>query len=206
MTASLLEDRLRAAPEYRRLFRLAFEDAPPPFTFDQSDDATSPTSAQVAAALSTFIRSLRSGDAPIDRYQAGDSSALTPLQKEGLALFIGRARCSGCHLGPNFTDERFHNTGVAVRSGDPGRYAITGNRHHEGAFRTPALRDVSLTAPYMHDGSIATLEEVIDFYDKGGVENANLNSQIRRIGLDPSEKAALVAFLSALTGSVASGR
>jgi cytochrome c peroxidase len=194
LTPALLEARLNADADYRRRFQDAF------------GDGAAATTAWTAAALATFIRSLQSGDAPIDRFKSGDSTALTPLQKEGRALFFGRARCASCHVGPGFTDEAFHNTGVAVRSGDPGRSGVTGRPEQLGAFRTPTLRDVALTAPYMHDGSLLTLEQVIDFYDQGGEPNANLDFVIAPLRLSAREKEALIAFLQALTGSARLGR
>jgi cytochrome c peroxidase len=192
MTLPELEDRLGTDSTYTRLFDEAFE----------SGDR--PTATQAAAALSTFIRSLRSGTSPADRYAAGDSAALTQTQEEGRALFFGKAHCTSCHAGPTFTDEGFHNTGVAVRSGDPGRLAVTGDPRHAGAFRTPTLRDIALTAPYMHDGSMASLEEVVDFYDQGGLLSPGLDPLdplVRPLHLSATEKEALVAFLEALMGS-----
>ncbi|MEX1258291.1 MAG: cytochrome c peroxidase [Gemmatimonadota bacterium] len=188
VTLTELEARLAASPEYRRLFRTTFGASP-----------AGPTAEQAAAALAVFIRSLQVGGAPVDRFHAGDSTALTPLQQEGRALFFGRARCSSCHIGTNFTDEGFHNTGVAVRSGDPGRFGVTRRADHTGAFRTPTLRETLRTAPYMHDGRLATLEEVIEFYDGGGVPNPNLDFQIRPLRLSSREKEALLAFLRALS-------
>jgi cytochrome c peroxidase len=193
LTRELLNARLNASADYPRLFQDAF------------GDGAAATTESTAAALAIFIRSLQSGDAPIDRFRAGDSTALSALQKEGREVFFGRARCANCHAGPSFTDEGFHNTGVAVRSGDSGRGGVTGRVDQRGAFRTPTLRDVSLTAPYMHDGSFGTLEEVVDFYDKGGESNPNLDFALTPLRLAPREKQALVAFLKALTGSATLG-
>ncbi len=153
-------------------------------------------------ALASYVRTRLSGNSPYDRFEAGEKDALTELHQQGLRLFRGKARCVTCHSGSNFTDEEFHNTGVAWRqqSRDPGRLAITGHSRDEGKFKTPTLRDIELTAPYMHDGSLTTLEEVIEFYDRGGIVNANLDRDIRPLNLTPEEKRALRSFLSALTG------
>src|SRR5262249_26082398 len=112
------------------------------------------------------------------------------------------------HIGPNFTDERFHNTGVAwrdARLADEGRFKITANEHDHGAFKTPTLREIARTAPYMHDGSLASLDDVIEFYSNGGRQNPNLDSEIRPLNLTPQEKGALIAFLRSLSGRVHEG-
>lgn len=140
----------------------------------------------------------------MDRWRAGDSTALSAIERRGLTLFIGKANCATCHVGHNFTDEGFHHTGVGSRSGDPGRARVTGSSADEGAFKTPTLRDVARTAPYMHDGSIPTLEAVIDFYDSGG-RGAALDPEIKPLRLTADEKTALAAFLRALTGRIAGG-
>lgn len=169
--------------------------------------------AEVTAALASFVRTIRSGDSPYDRYTLGRSSALSDLEKAGLELFRGKGRCIDCHVGPNFTDEQFHNTGVAWqpelaagqpagRFADQGRIAVTGLARDRGAFKTPTLRDVALTAPYMHDGSLATLEDVIEFYSQGGRVNPNLDHDIRPRRFTPEEKRALAAFLRSLTGKI----
>ena len=115
---------------------------------------------EAVAALASYVRTIRSGDSRFDRYSAGQSRALNVLEKKGLELFRGRGRCSSCHIGPSFTDERFHNTGVAwqdERFADDGRRTVAGSDRDRGAFKTPTLREISRTAPYMHDGSMATL-------------------------------------------------
>jgi cytochrome c peroxidase len=155
----------------------------------------------VARALASFVRTLRSGGSAVDRYRNGEGGALTEEARRGFALFNGRAGCSRCHAGPQLSDGDFHNTGMTVGSADPGRFAVTGDMKDLGAFRTPSLRDVAITAPYMHDGSLDTLEAVIDFYDGGGRANANLDPLIRPLRLTDSEKRDLVSFLEALTGS-----
>jgi cytochrome c peroxidase len=184
--------RLAADPEYRSAFREAFEE-------EVSPDP-------LARALAAFVASLYSGDAPVDRYMAGDTLALTAEARLGRRLFRGRAGCAACHIGPNHTDERFHNTGVAWLAGaspaDSGRFHVTGEAADIGAFRTPTLREVARTGPYMHDGSLATLDEVVAFYDTGGRPNPHLAPGIRPLGLSPAERRALVAYLEALTGTV----
>jgi len=152
---------------------------------------------EIANALATYVRSILSGDSPYDRFVNGDRNALTAEEQLGLQVFRGKGNCSVCHVGPTLTDEKLHNTGVAWRDGrlaDPG-----GGR---GDFKTPTLREVARTAPYMHDGSLATLEEVIDFYDGGGRENPDLDREIRPLRLTSEEKQALAAFLRALNGVV----
>jgi len=163
---------------------------------------------EVARALASYVRSIRSGDSPFDRYLHGDRNALTEQQRRGLNLFRGKANCSACHVGPNFTDEQFHNTGVAWRDGvllDAGRFAVTAKPEHRGAFKTPTLREVARTAPYMHDGSLATLDQVIDYYDRGGNPNPALDPELRPLRLAPEEKQALAAFLRSLSGKIREG-
>jgi cytochrome c peroxidase len=174
----------------------------------------------VARALATYVRTIVAGDSPYDRFAAGDESALGRSARRGLGLFTGRAGCAACHSGPTFTDEQFHNTGVAWRpstgSGqvpstgsepsDIGRAAVSGRDDDRGAFKTPTLREVARTAPYMHDGSLATLDEVIDYYDRGGQRNPGLDSMLRPLGLTLQDKRDLGAFLGSLTGRVSDGR
>ena len=159
----------------------------------------------LSRALASYIRSILSGDSPYDRFVNGDHAALSDEQQRGLQIFRGKGNCTACHLGPNFTDEQFHNTGVAWREGrlaDEGRFAISKRPHDRGAFKTPTLREIARTAPYMHDGSLATLGDVIDFYSEGGRPNPFLDSDIRPVRFSPEEKRALVAFLESLSGRV----
>lgn len=163
----------------------------------------------VAFAIASYVRTILCGDAPLDRYMNGDGTALSEQAKRGLQLFRGKVNCSACHVGPNFSDERFHNTGVASRDGrllDEGRFVVTGKLEDHGAFKTPTLREIALTAPYMHDGSVTTLEEVIDFYDAGGRSNPNIDREIHPLHLSVEEKQALVAFLTSLSGSIREGQ
>jgi cytochrome c peroxidase len=155
----------------------------------------------ISRSLASFVRSLLSGGSPFDRYIDGARDALTAEQQAGLHIFRGKANCTACHVGPTFSDESFHNTGVAWRNGallDEGRFAVTGNTPDHGAFKTPTLREVARTAPYMHDGSIATLDEVIEFYDRGANVNPWLDADIRPLKLTSVEKQSLVAFLQSL--------
>ncbi len=156
-------------------------------------------------ALASYVRTIRAGDSSYDRYVAGDRSALSEEARAGLKVFRGKGNCVVCHVGPNLTDERFHNTGVEWNGQafpDPGRYSVTGREEDRGAFKTPTLREVARRPPYMHNGSLAALEEVVNFYDKGGNRNPNLDPEIRPLGLTATEKAALIALLRALTGTV----
>ena len=162
----------------------------------------------VGAALATYVRTILAGDSPYDRYVAGDRNALDAEQAAGLRLFRGKANCAACHLGPNLTDEEFHNTGTGWADGkfaDEGRFAVTGRDRDRGAFKTPTLRDAARRAPFMHDGSLATLEDVIEHYDKGGKPNPALDSEVRPLKLTAEEKRSLIAFLRALTGTVREG-
>ncbi len=169
-------------------------------TLEEASARTGLPSSAVANALASYVRSILSGDAPYDRYVNGDASALTPLQKAGLQLFRSKGNCTACHVGPNLTDERLHNTGVAWRGG-----RLADNGAGRGDFKTPTLREIARTAPYMHDGSLATLGEVVDFYSDGGRSNPLLDPEIRPVKFTEDEKEALVAFLRALTGRVSDG-
>ena len=117
-------------------------------------------------------------------------------------FFTERGNCTACHVGANLADEKFHNLGVGMDKPEPdvGRFAVTKDPADRGAFKTPTIRNVALTAPYMHDGSIATLEEVVEWYDKGGHPNPQLSDKIRPLSLTAGEKADLVEFMKACTG------
>ena len=156
--------------------------------------------AEVTGALASYVRSIRSGDSRFDRYAAGNQHALNDVEKAGLAVFRGKARCTTCHAGPNFTDENFHNTGIAWRNGDLADLGSGG-----GKFKVPTLREIARTAPYMHDGSLKTLEDVADYYDRGGNANPNLDEDLRPLHLTAEEKSALIAFLHSLSGNVREG-
>lgn len=155
----------------------------------------------ICLAIATFERTVLSGNSAYDRYMAGDKTAMTEQQIFGLKVFK-KANCNACHGGFNFTDGRFMNIGIGMDKPNPdlGRYEITKNFLDKGAFKTPTLRDASKNYPYMHDGSLKTLEDVVDYYDKGGIPNQNLSPLIRPLHLTQEEKAALVSFLKALDG------
>ena len=149
----------------------------------------------ISRALASYVRSILSGNSAFDRFVNGDRSALSKDEQQGLEIFRGKGNCSACHVGPTFTDERLHNTGVAWN----GETLIDSGAGH-GEFKTPTLRDVVRTAPYMHDGRFATLASVIDFYDRGGRANPNLDPEIRPLRLTDDEKLALMRFLGTLSG------
>jgi cytochrome c peroxidase len=162
-------------------------------------------------ALATYLRTIRSGDAPYDRFIAGDPDGLSSEQQLGLRIFRTKGRCFICHFEPLFSDENFHSTGVAwrIESGsatgsyqDDGRFLVSSRELDRERFKTPTLREIARTAPYMHDGSQATLADVVDFYDRGGRPNPNLFPAIGPLNLSAEEKQALIAFLEALSGVV----
>lgn len=156
-------------------------------------------------ALASYVRTLLAGNSPYDRFLNGDRGALTAEQQEGLALFRGKAGCISCHLGPNLTDEEFHVTG-AGGSSDAGREEVTHAIVDRGAFKTPSLRQVAKAAPYFHDGSAETLDDVIAHYDRAEPRRGlELDPELRPLHLSTEEKRALRAFLEALTGTVSEG-
>lgn len=164
---------------------------------------TAITTTRVAEALASFERTLLSGDSDVDRFERlGDLAALSSAAARGRVLFRGKARCHVCHDGPLFSDQRFHNTGVSWGREplDRGRFEVTRMQADLGAFRTPSLRDVRRSAPYMHDGSMRSLSDVVVFYDRGAGANPYLDGLIRPLGLTAAERRDLVAFLNALTG------
>jgi cytochrome c peroxidase len=158
----------------------------------------------IAEAIAAFERTIVSQNSAFDKYVMGDNTAMSETAVRGLALFKGKARCILCHNGPNFTDNKFHNLGVpqaGLLKEDLGRYMVTKTEKDKGAFKTPTLRSIVETAPYMHDGVFRTLEEVIDFLDQGGGANPHLSPLVKPLGLSAEEKADLIAFLKALTGA-----
>jgi cytochrome c peroxidase len=181
-----LTARLDADPRYRQEFQTVFGEGP--------------CLTNAAKAIAAFERTLITAASRFDRYAQGDKNALTLREKNGLILFIARGRCARCHDGPNFTDNNFHNTAVGDK--DEGRFAVTGLPSDRGAFKTPGLRDLGRHAPYMHDGSLPTLEAVIDYYDRGGNNKQGKSPFIMSIGLSPDEKGDLLAFLKALNEPV----
>ena len=148
-------------------------------------------------------------DSRYDAFQSGERGALSEMEQVGLAVFQGRGQCAVCHGGPNLTDNQFHNTGISWRGGrytDEGRFVISQNPPDHGAFKTPTLREIGLTAPYMHDGSVKSLEDVVEFYSQGGRRNPYLDPRVRPLGLSRGETNALVAFLKTLDGRVTAGQ
>ena len=158
---------------------------------------------RVGQAIASFQRTLLSGNSPYDRFDyGGEKQAISPSAKRGLALFLGKARCSSCHFGFNFTDERFHNLGIDWDTGrvDLGRYMVSKDPKDIGAFKTPTLREIARTAPYMHDGRFATLRDVVEFYNQGGIKNPHRDPLVLVLNLSEQEKSDIVEFLSTLSG------
>ena len=127
----------------------------------------------IAKALAAFERTVVTGPSPYDRYLAGDLTALSAAAQRGLAVFSGKGRCVLCHGGPMLSDQSFHNLGVGMNRENPdvGREAVTKNPRDRGRFKTPTLRNVAFTWPYLHDGSARSLDDVLEFYDRGGEPN-----------------------------------
>jgi len=182
--------KLNAIPGYRSQFQKAF--------------GTDATPDAIAKSIAAFERTIVSGNAPFDRYEGGDKSAMTPEQVRGFELFKGKAQCTNCHVGFTQSDSIFHNLGVGIDAPKPdlGRFDKTKDPKDKGAFKTPTLRDLSKTAPYMHDGSEATLEKVMELYNRGGNKNPDLDAKMKPLNLTEAEKRDLVAFMKALDGEV----
>ena len=186
--------KLSAISGYKALFKKAYG----------SDEVSMQ---RIADAIAAYERTVVSGNSAYDRYQAGDKKALTAQQVRGLELFNGKANCATCHASFNFSDENFHNLGVGwdeskKEHADVGRFEITKADTDKGAFKTPTLRNISQTGPYMHDGSEATLREVVVLYNRGGNKNPWLSPKMKPLGLTEAEIDDLVAFLGALDGEV----
>lgn len=157
----------------------------------------------IAKAIASFERTILSGNSPADRFDmGGEENAMSESAKRGLALFQGKGRCTRCHSGFNFADEEFHNLGIDWDTSrvDLGQYSVGKHPGTVGGFKTPTLREIARTAPYMHDGRFATLEEVVDFYDQGGIVNPHLSNLIIPLGLTAQEKNDLVEYMRALNG------
>jgi cytochrome c peroxidase len=182
-------ENLKNIQGYRTLFTTAFG----------TDDITIDRAAQ---AITTFERTIMSGNSPYDRYRAGQKTAMTPSQVRGNDVFLNKAKCDSCHEGVNFTSNMYANLGVGADKPDPdvGRYTVTHDPKDWGVFKTPTLREIARTAPYMHDGSLKTLVDVVEYYDKGGTPNRNLDQRIKALHLTDQDKKDLVAFLNALSG------
>jgi cytochrome c peroxidase len=213
-----VETKVGEIADYKPLFEKAFGD--PKITI-----------ARVGQAIASFERTLISLDAPIDRFLAGDQNAISESAKRGWELYNNKARCNSCHahtsVFPLFTDEKYHNIGVAAKAvdfealarkvqGHPenlqamahepslnqlGRFLVTKQQQDIGAFKSTQLRNIALTAPYMHDGSEPTLAAVIEFYNKGGNPNPWLDGGMRPLNLTEQEKADLVALMETFTST-----
>lgn len=173
--------------------------------FEEAFGTNEITPDRVAKAIADYERTRMSGNSDYDRWKDGDESAVSNAVKLGDELFFGKAGCNQCHLGFNFTDSLFHNIGVGWNSdteelADLGRFAVTEADVDRGAFKTPTVRDITKHAPYMHDGSVATLREVMDLYNRGGEANPYLDPKIKKLDLTGEEVAALVAMMEALDG------
>ena len=183
LTLEQLVVKLNKIEGYRRQFQDVF--------------GTEVTSEGIAKAIGAFERTVLSGNAPYDRFKAGDKTALSEAAERGRQVFFNKASCSACHAGSNFTDGGFHNVGVGMKSAKPdlGRFSETKLEGDRGSFKTPTLREIARTAPYMHDGSLKTLEDVVDFYNKGGIDNPQRDEEIVPLKLTDQQKADLITFL-----------
>jgi len=186
MSSEQVLERLSNIQFYRQEFNGVYEDG---LTFNN-----------VGKAIAAFERTLISDNSAFDQYIAGNKQAMSPSAIRGLRLFAGKANCIDCHDGPNFTDDSFHNIGLGVE--DFGRYDVVKDKAFLGAFKTPGLRNIIYSAPYMHDGSVTTLEEVVEHYNQGGLGQKNVSPLIKPLKLNKQEKADLVAFMAALTDTI----
>jgi len=187
MSLADLSPTLQSIPGYKPLFKAAFHNE-------------EISNQKIAAAISAFERSLIVDNTPLDKYLAGDLNAIGADAKRGLNLFVNKAKCIACHDGPNLTDNSFHNIGLS--STDTGRKAIIDSPDLNRAFKVPGLRNNQYTAPYMHDGSIKTIEAVIRFYNRGGDNKENLSSLIQPLNLSENEIKDLVAFLATMNQEI----
>ena len=183
LTLEELVKKLNAIPGYKKEFKDVF--------------GTDVTAENIARAIAAYERTILSGDAPYDKYKEGDKKAMSAAAVRGMDLFFGKAHCSACHTGPNFTDNAFHNIGVDINAKevDHGRRTISKMEGDHGSFKTPSLRDIAATAPYMHNGSEKTLADVVAYYNKGGTPNDYLDEELFPLNLTKEEQADLVQFL-----------
>ena len=181
----VLVEELKAVPEYVTDFQTVF-----------GEDINT---TNILKAIATFERTIVAKDTAFDKYLAGDDDAISDEAKKGMVLYTGKASCIICHTTPTLSDGKYYNLGI---SGDEGRYAVTNNAADMGAFRTSSLRGITHTGPYMHDGSLATIKDVVDFYNKGGGTDANKSNLIQPLNLTDEEVNQLVAFLETLGGEV----
>ena len=179
LTLDAVVAKVNAIEGYRKQFQAVF--------------GTDVTSDGIGKAIAAYERTVLSGDAPYDKFKAGDKAALTEGAQRGMKLFFGKANCSACHAGASFTDNGFHNIGIPGK--DDGRFTITKFEGDKGGLRTPTLREIARTGPYMHDGSLKTLEEVVAHYNKGGTPNDQLDEEIFALKLTNEQLADLVTFL-----------
>lgn len=179
MTLEKVVEKLNGIAGYKEQFQKVF--------------GTDVTPDGIAKSIAAFERTVLSGDAPYDKFKAGDKTALSESAQKGMKLFFGKANCSACHSGPSFTDSAFHNIGYD--SEDVGRAAISKIKGDTGAMKTPTLRDIAKTGPYMHNGGLKTLEEVVAHYNKGGNGNPFQDEEIYPLKLTDAEMADLVAFM-----------
>jgi len=187
MPIEQLMTRLVSIAEYKPLFAEAFP----------GEDMGAKT---LAKAIATYERTVVSERAPFDDWIEGNEQAISEDAKRGFALFNGKAQCSSCHEGWNFTNDGFQDIGLPSEDVGRGKFLAVLKMQH--AFKTPGLREITRRSPYMHDGSIATLEQVVEHYDSGGVERRSRSDLIKPLGLAPQEKADLVAFLKTLTSNL----
>lgn len=183
----LIAERLLRDTAYVRMSREAYDRDPDPFVITRS--------------IACFERTIISGQSRYDQYVfQGKNTAMTAAEKHGMDLFFSqKTDCSQCHAGFNFSNYAFENNGLYADYPDPGRYRLTGLEGDRARFKVPTLRNAALTAPYMHDGSLQTLEAVVEHYNSGGKQHPNKNALVRPLGLTVAEKADLVAFLRSLT-------
>jgi cytochrome c peroxidase len=188
MPLDQLMKRLASLSEYKPLFEKAFP----------GEGVSEKT---LAKAIATYERTVVSERAPFDAWIEGDEKAISEEAKRGFAVFNGKAQCSSCHEGWNFTNDGFQDIGLASKDVGRGEYA-PGVIKMQHAFKTPGLREIARRSPYMHDGSLATLEQVVDHYDKGGVERPSRSDLMKPLGLTAQEKTDLVAFLYTLNSDL----
>ncbi len=188
MALETLVPKLSALSEYRALFEAAYP----------GEGINSKT---IAKAIASYERTVVSGLAPFDRWRLGETHAISASAQRGFEVFQNQGNCTKCHSGFNFTDNGFHNIGVNSTSGedDAGRHAILKLPSMKGAFKTPTLREIAITGPYMHNGIYRTLEEVVEHYDRGGDTKTNLSPDMKPLNLSAQQKADLVAFMNTLT-------
>ena len=180
--------KLNSIPGYKREFQDVFH--------------SEVTTDGIAKAIAAFERTIVSGPSPYDKFVEGDKKAISAEALRGMEIFNGKGTCVACHSEALFSDQSFHNLGIGMNAANPdvGREADTKDLKDRGKFKTPGLRNVANTYPYMHDGETPTLEAVVDLHNKGGIANPNLDPLIKPLGLTETEKKDLVTFLKALTG------